>query len=40
MPDDISQELPPGTELGDYTIERTLGQGGFGITYPGTQQLL
>ncbi len=33
MADDISQELPPGTLLGDYTIERTLGQGGFGITY-------
>ncbi len=35
MPDLISnsQELPPGTKLGDYIIERTLGQGGFGITY-------
>ncbi len=25
--------LPPGFELGDYTIERELGQGGFGVTY-------
>ncbi len=25
--------LPPGVELGDYRIQRALGQGGFGITY-------
>lgn len=25
--------LPQGTQLGDYTILRTLGEGGFGITY-------
>ncbi len=25
--------LPAGVELGDYRIQRTLGQGGFGITY-------
>ncbi|MCQ2367062.1 MAG: serine/threonine protein kinase [Akkermansia sp.] len=25
--------LPPDTQLGDYTILRTLGEGGFGITY-------
>ncbi len=31
--DDTSQELPPGTKLGDYIIERSLGQSGFGITY-------
>lgn len=27
------QALPEGIELGDYRIVRTLGQGGFGITY-------
>lgn len=26
-------ELPPGYELGNFTIERKLGRGGFGITY-------
>ncbi len=28
-----SMALPSGTELGEYTIIRKLGQGGFGITY-------
>ncbi len=28
-----AQELPPGTQLGNFTITRMLGQGGFGITY-------
>ncbi len=28
-----SQSLPEGTVLGGYTLIRTLGQGGFGITY-------
>ncbi len=28
-----TQELPPGTQLGNFTVVRTLGQGGFGITY-------
>ncbi len=28
-----TRALPPGTVLLDYTIERTLGYGGFGITY-------
>ncbi len=35
-----SQELPPGTQLHEYTIERTLGQGGFGITYLATDNIL
>ena len=30
---DFSDTLPIGTELGDYTILRVLGQGGFGVTY-------
>lgn len=29
----LSLELPPGVKLGNYTIIRTLGQGGFGVTY-------
>ncbi len=28
-----SQELPPGTRLEEFIIERVLGSGGFGITY-------
>ncbi len=33
--------LPPGTELvGDFTIERVLGSGGFGITYLALDQAL
>jgi TPR repeat protein/serine/threonine protein kinase len=28
-----SQELPPGTQLEEFVIERVLGSGGFGITY-------
>jgi serine/threonine protein kinase len=31
--EDESHALPPGTKVGDYTIERMLGHGGFGITY-------
>ncbi len=30
---DFSQELPPRTILGDYTIERTIGKGSFSVTY-------
>ncbi|MGD9828270.1 MAG: protein kinase [Hyphomicrobiaceae bacterium] len=30
------QALPAGTEINDYRIERTLGAGGFGITYLAT----
>ncbi len=37
---DILQELPAGTELAEYRIERTLGQGGFGITYLATDTTL
>ena len=29
----LAPELPPGYELGNFTIERKLGRGGFGITY-------
>jgi formylglycine-generating enzyme required for sulfatase activity/predicted Ser/Thr protein kinase len=29
----LSQELPPGTQLEEFIIERVLGSGGFGITY-------
>jgi serine/threonine protein kinase/formylglycine-generating enzyme required for sulfatase activity len=29
----LSQELPPGTRLEEFIIERVLGSGGFGITY-------
>jgi TPR repeat protein/serine/threonine protein kinase len=28
-----SQELPPGTQLEEFVVERVLGSGGFGITY-------
>ncbi len=31
--DDNRQPLPEGTQLGEYTINSRLGQGGFGITY-------
>ena len=30
---DKREPLPPGTQVGDYTIISKLGQGGFGITY-------
>lgn len=33
MPESSDNTLPTGYELGDYTIEAILGQGGFGITY-------
>ncbi|MEE8388078.1 MAG: serine/threonine-protein kinase [Acidiferrobacterales bacterium] len=33
MPKTNNNTLPTGYELGDYTIESVLGQGGFGITY-------
>lgn len=33
MPEFNDNTLPLGYELGDYTIESILGQGGFGITY-------
>ena len=33
MPETSHNTLPTGYELGDYTIESVLGQGGFGITY-------
>ena len=28
--------LPPGCRINDYEIERTLGGGGFGVTYLAT----
>ncbi len=33
---DSSLLLPPGTQLGEYTILHSLGQGGFGVTYLAT----
>ena len=33
MAADNVQALPPGTELGDYRLDATIGHGGFGITY-------
>jgi len=33
-----SDALPAGTRIGGYTIEGTLGQGGFGIVYRGRQR--
>ncbi len=36
--DDNRIPLPPGTQLGDYTINSRLGQGGFGITYRATHR--
>ncbi len=35
-----SQELPPGTRLEEFIIERVLGSGGFGITYLATDKRL
>jgi serine/threonine protein kinase len=33
MSSDNVQALPPGTRLGDYRLDATIGHGGFGITY-------
>lgn len=30
---DLSTELPPGTEVGPYVIDQTIGQGGMGVVY-------
>ena len=32
-PQPVGKELPPGTRLEEFVIERVLGSGGFGITY-------
>jgi len=40
MNDADPQTLPAGTVLGDYRIERTIGHGGFGITYRATDTKL
>jgi len=38
--DDDLHALPTGHRLGEYVIERMLGQGGFGVTYLATHQAL
>ncbi|MDO5465365.1 MAG: serine/threonine-protein kinase [Akkermansia sp.] len=39
MPPNIQTPLPNNSVLQNYILERTIGQGGFGITYLGTEKL-